>query len=367
MTTLRFIEWFAIAAVVTFILQAVQIPLRTGGSVWVYLLGFIIKAVAAVGIAFCCMAFCSKFFWNLGYLPAVLYAVLLCDAAADLIALIIRIVRGTAPGFQTVMLVSILLTAGFVIYGTVNMQIIVPKEHVYTSEKLHDKHTFVFVADLHYSASQSESTVDKAFREIADLKPEFVLLGGDITDDRTTAEDMHEAYKKLGSLGVPVYYIYGNHDRQSHADYLGGAKYTPEELEETILSNGITILRDEIAVLADDLVVLGREDSSEADKRCAVSELPERPEDAYVICVDHSPYEEEDILATGADLQLSGHTHAGQFFPLQYVYRISVNNIYGDYKVGSTDLYVSSGITGWYFPFRTVARCNYEVITLMPR
>ena len=120
-------------------------------------------------------------------------------------------------------------------------------------------------------------------------------------------------------------------------------------------------------MLSDDLVVLGREDASREDERCAVRDLPARPEGAYVVCVDHSPYQEEDILATGADLQLSGHTHAGQFFPLQYVYRLSVNNIYGDYKVGSTDLYVSSGIAGWYFPFRTVAHCNYEVINLDPR
>ena len=71
--------------------------------------------------------------------------------------------------------------------------------------------------------------------------------------------------------------------------------------------------------------------------------------------------------AVTAVLQLSGHTHAGQFFPLQYVYRLGVDNIYGKYRRGDTDVYVTSGIAGWYFPFRTVARCNYEVITLEPQ
>ena len=223
----------------------------------------------------------------------------------------------------------------------------------------------MFVADLHYKASQSEKTVDKAFKEISELKPDFVLLGGDIVDDHTSAEDMREIFGKLGNLGVPVYYIYGNHDRQSHGDYLGGAKYTPQELEDAITGSGLKILKDDIEIWADDLVLLGREDITE-DSRCAVSALPERPDNAFVVCVDHSPYNVDDILATKADLQLSGHTHAGQFFPLRYVYMLAVDNIYGDYRVGDTDLYVTSGITGWYFPFRTEAHCNYEVITLQP-
>ena len=363
---LLILKWFIWVAAVTAVLQLVQVPLRRKGSALAYLLLFAIKAVIAVFIAFECMAYPSRLVWNLGYLPGALYAALLCDSAADLIALVMKKAGSSAPRVKTVTLISIMLTAVFFVYGTVNMQTIVPKEHTFASDKLTETHRFVFLADLHYGSSQSEGTVDKALSKIADLQPDFVLLGGDITDEHTTAEEMRSIYEKLGSLGVPVYYIYGNHDRQDHGDYLGGAKYTPEELEDAILSSGITILRDDIEIISDDLIVLGREDYSAEDARCAVSELPDIPDDAYVVCVDHSPYQDDDILATGADLQLSGHTHAGQFFPVQYVYRLGVDNIYGDYRRGDTDLYVSSGITGWYFPFRTAAHCNYEVITLMP-
>ena len=64
--------------------------------------------------------------------------------------------------------------------------------------------------------------------------------------------------------------------------------------------------------------------------------------------------------------QLSGHSHAGQFFPLKYIYMFGEKYVYGDYQVGNTRLYVSSGITGWYYPFRTSAHCNYEVVHLAP-
>jgi predicted MPP superfamily phosphohydrolase len=193
-----------------------------------------------------------------------------------------------------------------------------------------------------------------------------VILGGDITDERTSAEDMKRIYEMIGSLGLDVFFVYGNHDLQSHGHYLSGPTFTPEELEEAITGNGIKILRDEMVQWADDLVILGREDGEDREKRMKVDELPERPGDAYVICADHTPYIEDDILATGADLQLSGHTHAGQLFPLKYVYKLGVRNIYGEYKRGDTTLYVSPGISGWYFPFRTQAYCNYEVIKLSP-
>lgn len=364
MDTINYIAWVACVAAVTAIVQFVQRPLRRKNKIWIYALGFVIKGLAAVAVAYVSMAICNKLVWNLGYFPAAVYAALLCDSAADLIALIVSPLRKNHKG---VMLVSVVMTAVFVAYGTVNMEIITPKEHTYTSDKIQQAHRFVFLSDLHYCSAQSTATVDKALDEIAGLKPDFVLLGGDITDEHTTAEEMRQIYNKLGDLGVPVYFVYGNHDRQGFGSYFGGPKYTREELENTIKGSGLKILRDEIAFISDDLAILGREDESEGDGRCAVSELPKFPKDAYVICVDHSPYLEDDIRATGADLQLSGHTHAGQFFPLQYVYRLGVNNIYGDYKLGDTNLYVSPGITGWYFPLRTVAHCNYEVITLEPR
>ena len=363
MDLIHYIAWFTCVAVVTLVLQLVQLPLRRKNKIWIYASGFVIKGLVAVAIAYCSIAICNKFMWNLGYWPVALYAALLCDAASDLGVLLIAPLRKSP---KRVMLVSVILTAIFILYGTVNMQIISPKEHTYTSDKIQSAHRFVFLSDLHYCASQSPRTVDKALKEIAAKKPEFILLGGDITDEHTEADEMWEIYEKLGALGIPTYFIYGNHDRQDYGDYLGGAKYTPEELERAIKDNGIKILCDEIEIISDDLVILGREDVSKGDMRCYLSELPKRPDGSYVVCVDHSPYQEEEIRSMGADLQLSGHVHAGQLFPLQYVYRFGVNNIYGDYRLGDTDIYVSSGITGWYFPFRTEAHCNYEIINLEP-
>ena len=110
-------------------------------------------------------------------------------------------------------------------------------------------------------------------------------------------------------------------------------------------------------------MLLGREDS-DCDRRISVDMLKQRPNNKYVITLDHSPYSYDDITATGADLQLSGHVHAGQLFPLREVYPLTVQNIYGDYRYGDTELYVSAGFSGWCFPLRSEAHCHYEVINL---
>ena len=175
---------------------------------------------------------------------------------------------------------------------------------------------------------------------------------------------MEWTYQQLGSLGVPVYYVYGNHDRQDRGDYIGGKKYAEDELREVIERNDITILEDSVVEIDNDLILVGREDVTRVARK-AVSQLPAFSGEAYVICVDHSPYNYDDIKELKADLQLSGHTHAGQFFSMQMIYNMAGYIANGEHDVGGNKVYVSPGIGGWYLPYRTEAHCQYEVIDLM--
>ncbi len=177
---------------------------------------------------------------------------------------------------------------------------------------------------------------------------------------------MEELFSMIGGMGLDTYYIYGNHDQQDCASLLGGHTYTKEELDHAITSNGITILYNDVVKLEEDLTVIGIDDASHKDTRLAVDMLPESDSDTYRIFLDHSPYQTEDTKKLGADLQLSGHTHAGQFFPLRLIYQFAVPAIDGDYQIGDTIVHVSAGFGGWYFPFRTEAQCEYSVITLSP-
>ena len=129
--------------------------------------------------------------------------------------------------------------------------------------------------------------------------------------------------------------------------------------------NGVIVLKDEFAEIAPDLLLLGREDISEGEGRTAAEDLVNPSPEKYLIVADHQPIEFKRNLAAGTDLQLSGHTHAGQLFPLGALYSV-IGYCRGDYTEGDAVMNVSSGVCGWRMPFRTDSRCRYEVIKLTP-
>lgn len=332
---------------------------RTQGS---HIFFWVIKWALIIWLAYLLIAYASSFMWYFGYAAAALYLALLGGVFSDAVSVFLR----NRVRHENRKFITVFMTLAVSVYGIVNMHIIVPNYHTYTSGKLNHTYKAVFIADLHYGSSQRPRIVMKALNKIREEKPDYLLLGGDIVDEHTTKEEMQDIFEHLGSLGIPAFYVYGNHDRQDRGDYIGGRRYTEQELEDAITGSGITILYNEWVQAEDDLVFLGMEDPSRPEKRIRVSDLKPRPDNAFVICLEHTPYQNDDITEMKADLQLSGHTHAGQLFPLRWIYTLLGLNVYGDYTIGDTQLYVTSGITGWYIPIRNEADCSYEVITLQP-
>ncbi len=356
-----FVLWFLAAEAV---LTAVQLPFyRKKPKKAAHIL--LIAGKALLGILFAVIALAGPVQLRIVQpLMMALYVALLTDAAADALYGIYCAVRKKERSFGIAKAVSLLCGVAFLVFGIVNMQTVKPNYHVYTSDKLQTAHTFVFLADLHVGSAQSAAVNEKTVKDIGALHPDFIVLGGDIVDDYTAKEEMETVFRLFGELETPVYYIFGNHDRQGHAQYAGGRKFTPEELEQTLAECGITVLKDEFVQIAPDLVLLGREDLSEESRADAAALTNPVPE-AYLIVADHQPGEFRENLAVGTDLQVSGHTHAGQLFPLQAMYRL-IGYCSGDYTEGGATLNVSSGACGWRMPIRTDSRCNYEVITLEP-
>ena len=356
---IAFGAWIALFFIVQAVLTVVQY-FTAGKPVKVPVRIVLILAKALIAAAFALLVMAGPVF--LRPVQAVLtaiYAVLLPDAAADLLTLILYRKKRR---FAHLKLASLILGAVFFVYGTVNMQIVTPEYHTLTSPKLIESHRIVFVSDLHVGSAQSFETTRRTIEKIGAEHPDFVILGGDITDDYTTKAEMTETYRLFGALGVPIYYIDGNHEIVQHPEY-AEIEYTYDELLGALEQNDIAILRDEYAELAPDLLLLGREDLADASKRQSV-EMPD-PE-RFLLVADHQPTSIKEHLALGADLQLSGHTHAGQFFPLRLIYPLFTPT-YGEYEYNNgAKLIVSAGASGWRFPFRTEAHCEFEVVDLLP-
>ena len=359
---LVFILWFLAAEA---LLTAAQLPLRKKSFRPAARVGLIAaKAVAAVALAALVMAGPVQL-RAVQPLMMALYAALLADAVADALCSAYFALREKQRRFSVVKAAGLAAGLLFFVYGVVNMQVVTPRYHTYTSPKLTEEHTVVFMADLHVGSAQPFRVTEKTVAAIRALRPDATILGGDIVDDYTTKEEMEAAFRLFAGFETPVYYLYGNHDRQGHAEYAGGRKFSPQELEAAMTANGVTVLKDGFAEIAPDLLLLGREDITEGEGRAKIEALTNPSPEKYLIVADHQPAQFRENLAVGADLQLSGHTHAGQLFPLGLLYA-AIGYCYGDYTEGDAVMNVSAGACGWRMPFRTQAGCHYEVITLRP-
>jgi predicted MPP superfamily phosphohydrolase len=83
-----------------------------------------------------------------------------------------------------------------------------------------------------------------------------------------------------------------------------------------------------------------------------------------VILLDHQPYHLKEAEQAGVDLQLSGHTHHGQLFPLHYITRKIYEKDWGFLQKGKTVFYISCGTGTWGPPVRTAGYSEVVIVDL---
>ena len=348
------------------LLTLVQLPLRKKKiKSRVHIVLAVVKALIAIACAALVLAGPVVLRPAQPFMMA-LYVALLADAAADLIYTILCALRKKSRRFAAAKVFSLVCGVLLFVYGVLNMQTVTAKSHTYTSEKLTQEYTIVFAADMHVGSAQPFETTKKTVEAMKAVRPDCIVIGGDFTDDYTTKDEMEQAFALFKNAGIPVFFIYGNHDLQGHADYAIGLQFTKAEFEKAMTENGVIPLEDEFFPIAPDLLLLGRKDITAGEDRAKAGDLVNPAPEAYLVVVDHQPTEFEENLVLGTDLQLSGHTHAGQLFPLKWLYSLIGGKVYGDYEADGAIMNVSAGACGWREPLRTEAHCNFEVVTLKP-
>lgn len=272
------------------------------------------------------------------------------------------------------LLVPLLVTALIFAYGYYNIRDVHETFYTVTTDKElnlsggREKCRVLLITDSHYGTIFEGGKLKELKSRMDAVKPDLVVLAGDIVDESTTKEQMQEIFTAFGDISSTygVYYVYGNHDRQN---YSGEPYFTAEELETTIVENDIRVLKDEYVRITEGITLAGREDVSGRPDRRSVREILAGvdPED-YLIMADHQPVEYKENEAEQVDLILSGHTHAGQLFPSGYVMKWfhTCDLYYGHEKEGKMDAVVSSGLAGWGYPIRTQNHSEFTVVDICP-
>ena len=300
---------------------------------------------------------------------------------SSVIADIIRIIwkfllkdkySNSIPRFHKKGLLAVIIFAVIIMGSVWGMNHIELTEYNLTTDKIdNESYSIVWVSDIHYGTIQNPQLVKDIISKIDDLKPDIVVLGGDIVDERTSKEDMNEIFEELSRINSTygTYYVFGNHDTQpATTDYENGNRtFSDEELNKTITDNGIKILNDEKITINDSIVLVGRSDAEWENSidRIDISRiLNESDLSKYVVVLDHQPADYNENSQKGADLQISGHTHGGQMFPIGIMLKLTGHLVYGEYHFGDIEQIVSSGLTGWGWPMRNEAKCEYVLINI---
>ncbi|MFA6769878.1 MAG: metallophosphoesterase [Bacteroidales bacterium] len=203
----------------------------------------------------------------------------------------------------------------------------------------------VLISDIHLSSYINGSHLDKYIELINSQNPHLVLIAGDIVDrniEPLIDWDISTRFKKIKSK-YGVFAISGNHD------YYGGER---ERLYDYLRSSGITLLLDSVATIAGTVQIVGREDRTNSKRKELKEILAETDKNLPIILMDHQPFGLHEAVENGVDLQLSGHTHNGQFWPGNLVVKWMYEVGYGYKKIGDTHFYVSSGVGLWGPKFR---------------
>ena len=348
-----YILWFLFALFSLILIRFLMRKLKR--KLYIDIILIIVEIFDSVGCAFFVMTTPNEFA-IIDPLVSVIYIITFMDAFARIIYLIFLSIGKKEFNYIHLSIITSFLSLIFLIYGIINMQVVTPKYISIESEKLNNEYKAVFISDMHIGSSQSLKTSKNTINKIKTINPDFVFLGGDIIDTLTKKDEISEVLNEFKDIDAKKYYIDGNHDVES--------KYY-NELKQCLINNDITIVKDEFISLAPDLTLLGREDDS-VKERTSIDELVNPYTDTFLIALDHQPSKFKDNCKAKVDLQLSGHTHAGQLFPLRMIYDTKIY-AYGEYKYNDSILNVSSGASGWLIPFRTEIGCQFEVINLKPK
>ena len=210
------------------------------------------------------------------------------------------------------------------------------------------------ISDLHLGHVRNGNFLRRMVAKILREDPDAIFIAGDLYDG--TAIDAGQAAEPLNKLTAPqgVYFVAGNHEQ-----FGDDSKYL-----RAVAAAGVRVLTNE-KVDVDGLQIIGvpfRNATQKGHLASALKKLGLDRDRASILLV-HAPDHPEVAEAAGVSLQLSGHTHLGQFVPWSWFARKMYHQfVYGLSRIGKMQVFTSSGAGTWGPPLRLGS--NPEIVML---
>lgn len=259
---------------------------------------------------------------------------------------------------KSVLIIIIFLSAVVLICGVINFNTIrISRYTIEVPGRSSDIKNLriAFAADFHLHEKTPVRFVKKFTAKINELKPDLMLFGGDIVEGDNVDENMNSIENILSEIKTKfgMFTVLGNHEyyaRQDKGTFFG--------------NSGINVLCDTIVVIDSSFSLGGRYDSH-FRKRKTINDLAKTAnKNLPLILLDHRPTDIDQVCRTSVDVQLSGHTHNGQLFPVNLITNKVYELSWGYMRKENTHFFVTSGIRLWGPPVRTTGKSEIMVIDI---
>lgn len=241
--------------------------------------------------------------------------------------------------FKTILLLSLILIIFTVYSFYIEPNLLSVKEYSIDGEdRVNLK--IAHISDIHIKEDFKEDRLDKIVKKINEARPDIVVFTGDLFDNYKKYGDMDLTIEKLSKIesNYGNFAVWGNHD-------YGGGGY--KVYEEILYKAGFRLLKnDRTSINTDDgksIEIIGLDDGLLGNPDLSL--INKNEEKDYRIILTH----ESDHIKPreNIDLILSGHSHGGQVnipFVNKILPELGEKYIGGSYKLGTTNLFVNTGI-----------------------
>lgn len=209
------------------------------------------------------------------------------------------------------------------------------------------------ISDMHIGTGTDINNINQLVKDLNQKSYDLVCFGGDLFDESTPTDMIEDVFHSLSQIQSKygIFSINGNHEH--YAGILDSELYNKYHIYHLC----------ENYVCVDGLFnIVGREDVSRHDS--AIQQVIQNMDTSLLtIVLYHNPKRYKEVMDF-ADLQLSGHTHGGQVFPLTLITSLLFDDVYGFMEKDDFSLIVTSGYGSWGFPFRLLTNCEYVDVSI---
>lgn len=224
--------------------------------------------------------------------------------------------------------------------------------------------TIAQISDIHVGPTIKKPYLEGIVDSVNRLNADAVAITGDLVDGSVLELRTHVAPLSRLTSTHGSFFVTGNHE------YYSGASAWMAELQRLgvqVLQNRHVVLQQagEILVLAgvSDWSAHHFDESHRSDAQAAMAGAP--PGAGARVLLAHQPRSAQAAAKAGFDLQLSGHTHGGQFLPWNFFVRFQQPFTSGLHRLGAMWVYVSRGTGYWGPPKRLGAPSEITLIRLV--